>query len=127
MQGLVAGIDETIRCTNLKVRLGLSDEMHVERLFLDGVARAEGHGAGAQQEQQGRQCDSRQEAEAASHSQDGKILAGREGPVKDGRGFRWTIQWGLRPWMRTNAVLPAARRFAATICSAWASVVPRLT
>src|SRR5260370_21249127 len=127
MQRQVAGIDETIRRTDFKVRLWLSDKMRVERLFLDGVARAEGHGAGIQQERQGRQCDSRQEAEDASHGQDGRILAGRRCPVKDGRGFDGRFQWGLRPWIRTNAVLPAARRFAATICSAWASVVPRLT
>src|SRR5947209_18087224 len=87
MQRLVAGIAEAIRRAEFKVRLGLSDKMRVERLFLDGVARAEGHGAGTQQERQGRKCDSRQEAEDASYGQDGKILAGREGAVKDGRGF----------------------------------------
>ena len=92
MQYLFAGIDEAIRCADFDVRLRLSDEMHVERLFLDGVARAEGHGAGTQQERQGRQCDSRQEAEDASHGQDGRILAGREGAVKDVRGFDGRFQ-----------------------------------
>src|SRR5260370_3840420 len=108
MPRLVAGIDEAIRCADFDVRLGLSDKMRVEGLFLDGVARAEGHGAGTEQERQGRHCDSRQAAEDASHGQDGKILARRGCPVKAGRGLHGRYQWGFGPWIPTKPLLAAA-------------------